>query len=35
MAAIVKELTIEAAPHSVWTALTQLDEIAGWWTLTI
>jgi uncharacterized protein YndB with AHSA1/START domain len=32
MAAIVKELTIEAAPERVWGALTQPDELAGWWT---
>src|SRR5258708_16978370 len=32
MAAIVKEFTIEAAPQRVWGALTQPDEIAGWWT---
>ena len=32
MAAIVKELTIEAAPQRVWAALTQPDEIARWWT---
>ena len=32
MAAIVKELTIEAAPQRVWDALTQTDEIARWWT---
>jgi uncharacterized protein YndB with AHSA1/START domain len=32
MADIVKELTIEAATPRVWGALTQPDEIAGWWT---
>jgi uncharacterized protein YndB with AHSA1/START domain len=32
MAAIVEELTIEAAPQRVWDALTQPDELAGWWT---
>jgi uncharacterized protein YndB with AHSA1/START domain len=32
MAAIVKELTIEAAPQPVWSALTRPDEIACWWT---
>jgi uncharacterized protein YndB with AHSA1/START domain len=31
MPAIVKELTIAAAPGSVWGALTQQDEIARWW----
>jgi uncharacterized protein YndB with AHSA1/START domain len=31
MAAIVKELTIAAAPQSVFSALTQQDEIARWW----
>ena len=31
MAAIVKELTIEAAPERVWGALTQPDELARWW----
>lgn len=31
MAAIVEELTIEAAPHRVFSALTQQDEIAQWW----
>ena len=32
MAAIVKELTIEAAPQRVWNSLTQAEEIACWWT---
>jgi uncharacterized protein YndB with AHSA1/START domain len=32
MAAIVKELTIAAAPESVYDALTQQDELALWWT---
>lgn len=32
MVAIVKELTIEAAPARVWSALTQPDEIGHWWT---
>lgn len=32
MAAIVKELTIEAATPRVWSALTSSDEIAHWWT---
>ena len=32
MAAIVKELIIEATPQRVWNALTQPEEIAGWWT---
>ena len=32
MAAIVKELIIEAAPQRVWNALTNPDEIARWWT---
>jgi uncharacterized protein YndB with AHSA1/START domain len=32
MAAILKELTIQAAPRRVWDALTQPDEIARWWT---
>ena len=32
MAAIVKELTIEAAPQRVWGTLTRPDELAGWWT---
>ena len=32
MAAIVEELTIEAAPQRVWSALTGPDEIARWWT---
>ena len=31
MPAIVKELTIAAAPESVFNALTQQDEIALWW----
>jgi uncharacterized protein YndB with AHSA1/START domain len=31
MAAIVKELTIEAAPQRVWGALTQPEEITHWW----
>ncbi len=31
MSAIVKELTIAAAPESVFNALTQQDEIALWW----
>jgi uncharacterized protein YndB with AHSA1/START domain len=32
MSAIVKELTIAAAPGSVFNALTQQDELARWWT---
>jgi uncharacterized protein YndB with AHSA1/START domain len=32
MPAIVKELTIAAAPGSVWGALTQQDEIVRWWS---
>jgi uncharacterized protein YndB with AHSA1/START domain len=32
MVAIVKELSIEAAPERVWGALTQPDEIGHWWT---
>ena len=32
MAAIIKEFTIEAAPQRVWKAITEPDEIAGWWT---
>jgi|SRR6266567_4353317 len=32
MAAIVKELTIEAVPQRVFNALTRPDEIARWWT---
>ncbi len=32
MVAIVKELTVEAAPQRVWSALTRPEEIAGWWT---
>jgi uncharacterized protein YndB with AHSA1/START domain len=32
MAAIVEERTIEAAPDKVFSALTQQDEIAHWWT---
>jgi uncharacterized protein YndB with AHSA1/START domain len=32
MAAIVKELTIAAAPERVWGTLTQQDELARWWT---
>ena len=31
MAAIVKELTIAAAPGTVFNALTQQDEIVQWW----
>jgi uncharacterized protein YndB with AHSA1/START domain len=31
MSAIVKELTIAAAPRSVFNALTQQDELARWW----
>ena len=31
MSAIVKELTIEAAPQRVWRAITQQDEIVEWW----
>ena len=31
MSAIVEELTIAAAPESVWGALTQQDEIVQWW----
>ncbi len=32
MPAIVEELTIAAAPESVFNALTQQDELALWWT---
>jgi uncharacterized protein YndB with AHSA1/START domain len=32
MADIIKELTIEATTPRVWGALTQPEEIAGWWT---
>jgi uncharacterized protein YndB with AHSA1/START domain len=32
MAAIVKEITIAAAPQRVFKALTQPNEIGGWWT---
>jgi uncharacterized protein YndB with AHSA1/START domain len=32
MAAIIKELTITAAPARVWDALTRNDEIGRWWT---
>jgi uncharacterized protein YndB with AHSA1/START domain len=32
MAAIIKELTIEATPQRVWAALTRVDEIARWWS---
>ena len=32
MTAIVEELTIAAAPQRVFSALTQQDEIARWWT---
>ncbi len=32
MAAIVKELTIAAAPGRVFNALTKPDELALWWT---
>jgi uncharacterized protein YndB with AHSA1/START domain len=31
MSAIVEELTIAAAPGSVYNALTQQDEIVHWW----
>ena len=31
MTAIVEELTIEAAPQPVFSALTQQDEIVQWW----
>jgi uncharacterized protein YndB with AHSA1/START domain len=31
MSAIVKELTIEASPQCIFSALTQQDEIARWW----
>jgi uncharacterized protein YndB with AHSA1/START domain len=31
MAAIVEELTIEAGPQRVFSALTQQDEIVQWW----
>jgi uncharacterized protein YndB with AHSA1/START domain len=31
MAAIVEELTIEAAPQRVWGAITKPDEIVQWW----
>jgi uncharacterized protein YndB with AHSA1/START domain len=31
MSAIVKELTIEATPQSVWGAITESDEIEKWW----
>jgi uncharacterized protein YndB with AHSA1/START domain len=32
MGAIVKALTIEAAPEHVWDALTLPEEIGHWWT---
>lgn len=32
MSAIIKELTIAATPGRVFSALTQQDEIAHWWT---
>jgi uncharacterized protein YndB with AHSA1/START domain len=32
MAAIVKELTIAAAPQRVWDALTKPDQIVRWWS---
>jgi uncharacterized protein YndB with AHSA1/START domain len=32
MAAIIKELTIQATPQHVWAALTKQYEIARWWT---
>ena len=32
MPAIVKELTIAAAPQRVWSALTKPDEIVRWWS---
>jgi uncharacterized protein YndB with AHSA1/START domain len=32
MAAIVKELTIQATPQQVFSALTRSEEIACWWT---
>jgi uncharacterized protein YndB with AHSA1/START domain len=32
MAAILKELSIQAAPQRVWDALTLPEEIARWWT---
>jgi uncharacterized protein YndB with AHSA1/START domain len=32
MVAIIKELSIQAAPRRVWDALTRPDEIARWWT---
>ena len=32
MPAIVRELTIAAAPQCVWSALTQPEEIGQWWT---
>jgi len=32
MAAIIKELTIQAAPRRIWDALTLPDEIGHWWT---
>jgi uncharacterized protein YndB with AHSA1/START domain len=31
MVAIIRELTIEAAPQRVWSALTQPEEIVRWW----
>src|SRR5258708_36239247 len=31
MIAIVEELPIEAAPQRVWRAITEPDEIVGWW----
>ena len=32
MSAIIEECTIAAAPQRVFSALTQQDEIAHWWT---
>ena len=32
MAEIVKDVTIEATPGSVWGALTKPEEIGHWWT---
>jgi uncharacterized protein YndB with AHSA1/START domain len=32
MSAIVEEITIEAAPQRVWSALTNADEVTRWWS---
>ena len=32
MSAVVRELTIAAAPERVWRTLTEPDEIGHWWT---